>query len=88
MGLNIVSSLQIKDESWDVTLIGIMHRDLVTDHPSDIRIIDGGIGEPFVKIQLISPYGRRIMSTFAFFYLPATNKPKTVKSYFETVFDV
>lgn len=50
--------------------------------------MDGGIGAPFVTINIISVPGQRINSLFKFFTIgqPFDHFPKHLDNYYETTF--
>lgn len=58
--------------------------------PSKIEFLDGGIGDRYVTIRVISQPVRYINTLFQFFTSQSAieNEPKLIKEFFETKFDV
>lgn len=72
-----------------ITIVGIHIRDLAL-FPSQITILNGGIGFPNVTINVVASPGRFINSLFKFFISQnkIDDKPRIVKEYIGAEFDI
>lgn len=67
-------------------ITGFMYIDYNSMCPSNISIIDGGIGHPFVKIKITTKPAMHIRSTFGFFY--ERQGVINLENYFESNIDI
>lgn len=74
-----------------MTIRGITHFEFNYANPSIVTFIDGGIGESFITINITSPRGEDIESTFIFYYTMNEYKPNDIyhlKNFLETIVDL
>lgn len=71
-----------------MTIEGIEARNLASIQPI-ITFLKGGIGAPFVTINVIAPAGREINCDFKFFVSrPSEDAPRIIANYIGAEFDI
>lgn len=53
-----------------MTIVGIEHVDRTKEHSSKIKFVTGGIGDYFVRVNILSKPGQPIDSLFIFYTSP------------------
>lgn len=77
----------MKDD-WEnaapITIDGFRYRDIITP-PAEITLLEGGVGAPFVKINILTQPGQQLNTLFTFYKSPRT-EPNHVHGYMEGEF--